>query len=268
MGNSYTYAMPTPFSHLQIANRLLADSSLSEQARLLMVSERPAFLLGSVVADAKIPDAGRDATHFYHYTRPMPDNPWREMFRQHPNLQEADSPAHQAFLMAYVAHLASDEYWSRHMLYPYIANGDWGGDMSERFVGLHLMLVHMDERDVDLLPMDNTTLLRRSEPHDWLPFLPDTIIRDWRDYMVEQLEGESLTLEILAGRIRKDPVEFRSILDDSKTMHKRLWQNIEPPLLRHIEAEMYKFSREQMEIYLREINHAAGVESGEKLEKD
>jgi len=182
--------MPTPFTHLYIASRLLHDERVSAAAQAILAAHQPCFLLGGIVADQRLEGMERADTHFYHYTRPMPDNPWREMFRQHPTLMQPKSEAHHAFLMGYVAHLAADEYWSRHMLGPHFANGEWGEDRFDRFFVLHLLLIWMDERDEDRLPQETADLLRQCFPNDWLPFLPDDGICDWRDFLADQLEGE------------------------------------------------------------------------------
>ncbi len=245
--------MPTPFTHLYIASRLLHDGHVSAAAQAILAAHQPCFLLGGIVADQRLEGMERADTHFYHYTRPMPDNPWREMFRQHPTLMQPKSEAHHAFLMGYVAHLAADEYWSRHMLGPHFANGEWGEDRFDRFFVLHLLLIWMDERDEDRLPQETADLLRQCFPNDWLPFLPDDGICDWRDFLADQLEGESETLRIFGGRIRTEPHVLRVMLDDSDLMQGRLWDHVTPTVLANLEAQLYDFSRDQMETYLREF---------------
>jgi hypothetical protein len=175
------------------------------------------------------------------------------MFRQHPSLLHPKSASHHAFLMGYVAHLAADEYWSRHMLGPIFANGEWGDDMRDRFFVLHLLLIWMDERDEDRLPLETASLLRQCFPNDWLPFLPDGGICDWRDFLADQLEGDSETLTIFGGRIRTEPRVLRAMLDDNALMQERLWENVTPAMLHTLESDLYDFSREQMEIYLQEF---------------
>ncbi len=246
--------MPTPFTHLHIASQLLQDARVSPEAHALIAAHQPCFLLGGIVADQRLSGMERADTHFYHYTRPMPDNPWREMFRQHPALVPPKSAAHHAFLMGYVAHLAADEYWSRNMLGPYFANGDWGDSGRDRFFVLHLLLIWMDERDEARLPATTANLLRQCVPDAWLPFLPDHGICDWRDFLADQLDGDSETLTIFGGRIRTAPRVLRAMLDDDALMQERLWENVTPDILSAMEANLYDFSREQMEIYLREFD--------------
>lgn len=246
--------MPTPFTHLHITNRIRHDAALPDGVRELIEVALPDFLLGGVVADARAyPGADRAVTHFYRYDRPMPDNPWREMFRQHPSLKDASDPTHHAFIASYVAHLAADEYWSRNMLYQHFATGDWGADIRDRFYVLHLLLITMDERDEGLLPDSVSETMRESTPHKWLPFMDDEVIVDWRDFIADQLDGDSETLSIFGSRIQTKPEKIREMLDDEDFMQRRLWDNVPPDTVTEIETNLYTFAREQMLTYLREF---------------
>lgn len=245
--------MPTPFTHLQIAYRLLADPSIPSRVQALLMAEQPSYLLGSICADARIPGKERDATHFYRYDKPMVEHPWRIMMNQYPELMQPRSAAQQAFIAGYVAHLAADEYWSLNMLKPHFVVREWGDGMRDRFFLLHLLLIFQDERDLKTLPLDTGRQLQQCIPDRWLPFMPDDILCDWRDLVGEQIPDKSKTLEIFGGRIATAPVVLRQMLDDSALMQERLWQHITPVLLAEIEEHLYEFSREQMLLYLDEI---------------
>jgi hypothetical protein len=243
--------MPTPFTHLRITEKLAVDPQVPSVLRAMFQDERPAFLLGGIVADQKaFAGADRQVTHFYRYDKPMPDNPWREMFRKHPKLLQAQSDAHRAFMAAYVAHLAVDEYWSRYMLKPHFANGVWGEDLRWRFYVLHMLLVWMDERDEEALNQDTIGQLLQCQPNDWLPFMADGQICSWRDFIADQLQGTSQTVSIFAERIGTTVQDFRAMMDDEAWMQENLWQHITHELLADIEAKYYVFAREQMLMYL------------------
>jgi hypothetical protein len=247
----YTNGMPTPFTHLEISQRLLHETALSDDMRRLLNTHQADFLVGAVVADARPDGVKRADTHFYHYSEPMPDNPWREMFRQHPSLMQPLSPEHHAFLAGYVAHLAVDEYWSRYMMKPYFADGAWGPDIKDRFFALHLLLAHMDERDEQLLDSSVPTFMRQSQFTNWLPFLTDAALAEWRDFIAYQLETTSQTLDVFSPRVKIAADALRHIIDDRQQMQMLLWDNIPPTLLSRIEAEMYIFAHEQLALYLK-----------------
>jgi hypothetical protein len=245
--------MPTPFTHLEIATRLHDDKSLPPSARDFIQAEYAAFLPGTTCADARPePGADREVTHFYRYDKPMIDHPWRVMLATYPALAKPQTPSHRAFIAGYVAHLATDEYWSRYMLKPHFAEAAWGSDMRWRFFVLHLLLIYMDERDLKALTPALARLSQQSIPENWLPFMRDEVICGWRDDVAEQIIGRSKTLDILGGRVKKEPEELRVLLDNPETMQSYLWDNIPLAALAQIEGEMYAFSREQMLIYLSE----------------
>lgn len=246
--------MPTPFTHLEIAQRLLADETIPHPVRCALRDECPAFLLGSIAADART-EGGlrREDTHFYHYEQGISDHPWRVMFQQHPTLQPPHSAAQRAFLAGYVAHLSVDEIWSLNMLGPHFAGREWA-PRPTRFLMLHILLIHMDERDLhSLLPWQCSTLAQAA-PDEWLPFMSDAILRDWRDFIGQQIaaEGASQTLAVFGSRINRTPEELRAILDSPEQMQHDLWQHITPELLTQVEAQMYNHACEQLRRYWEE----------------
>ncbi|MEO1287527.1 MAG: zinc dependent phospholipase C family protein [Chloroflexota bacterium] len=242
--------MPTPFTHLHITLRLMQDEAIPQKLRDFAMTHRPDFLLGGIVADQR-PEGGKRAdTHFYEYIKPMTDHPWRVMFQQNPSLKQAKSDAHHAFLLAYVAHLAADEYWSLHMLKPHFAESDWGDDLRHRFYLLHLLLITMDERDETRLPEGIGAIMQECKPDNWLPFLSDDLIIDWRDYLAHQIDDhDSKTLDIFGGRIDTAPEKVRELLDDAYYMQRNVWNNVSREILADVETKLYDFAREQLIIY-------------------
>jgi hypothetical protein len=244
--------MPTPFSHLVFAERLREDMSVPSALRMLVEAEWSAFLLGSVAADGHVlAGIGREVTHFYAYDRPMEDNPWRVMVNQHPKLLSPQTPAQRAFVVGYVGHLSMDEIWSLHMLRPHFAEREWAS-RGQRFLMLHILLIYMDERDLALLPDVLADDLNSVQPYNWLPFLSDEMLINWRDLIYRQIkpDGKSETLEIFGQRIHRTPEELRAILDSPEQMQADLWANIPPALLADIEEQMYSHAREQMMVYM------------------
>jgi hypothetical protein len=244
--------MPTPFTHLEIAQRLLCDEHLDPAIRHTLKAAASAFLLGSVAADARSGNGGeRSDTHFYFYDRPITTPPWRLMMEQHPTLHRARSDAQRAFIAGYIAHLAVDEYWTMNMLRPHIAFSSWGESRHGRFYVLNLMLAYMDERDLARLETWIPDSLCAAQPEQWSPFLDDVTLAQWRDLIYEQIKpnGKSLTLDIVCTRVGKKPSELRADLDSAETMQRLLWDNISPLLLTDIETQMYTYSRTQLAAY-------------------
>jgi hypothetical protein len=251
--------MPTPFTHLETAQRYLADKQLPSDMRARLSAERSAFLLGSIAADARI-GAGvpRETTHFYAYDRPIDERPWRVMMQRYPALHSAHSPAQRVFLAGYVAHISIDEYWTLNMVRPYFVKREWNTTSRDfRFLMLHIILSYMDERDLSLLDAWQYESLCAAEPSGWLPFMDDDSLVGWRDFIGEQIApgGESRTLALFGERIAKRPEDLRAILDSPEQMQQGLWANVPRDDLARVEAEMYAFAREQMRLYLEEFGN-------------
>ncbi len=243
--------MPTPFTHLASAQRMLHDAALPADLRDTLTAECPAFLLGSIAADARNSgDLKREDTHFYSYDQGIHDHPWRVMLGRFPQLWQPSSPAQRAFLLGYVGHLSMDERWSLDMLGPHFAQREWG-TRTFRFLMLHILLIYMDERDQQALEGWQAGTLLRADPQAWTPFMTDLILRDWRDFIGAQIlpGGASQTLAVFGGRINKQPEELRAILDVPQRMQTDLWDNIAPDVLAEVEAGMYAHAVQQMTLF-------------------
>ncbi|NDJ60022.1 MAG: hypothetical protein GYB67_02790 [Chloroflexi bacterium] len=244
--------MPTPFTHLAFAQRLLHDGTLPAHAHDLLMAHQAAYWLGSVAADAHgLAGCGREATHFYTYDRPLSMAPWRAMTAQHPDLLTTTDPDQRAFVAGYVAHLAMDEVWTLHMTRPQFFLRAWASQ-AQRFLMLHIILIYMDERDLDSLADDIAGQLGVAAPDRWLPFLPDDALREWDDLIYRQIKpgGASETLDIFGPRVQKSPDELRAILDVPERMHADLWAHVTPAALARAETLMYTHARTQLLTYL------------------
>ena len=248
--------MPTPFTHLAIAQRLLKEEGIPADFRALLTAECSAFLLGSVAADARVSGSmGREVTHFYSYDEPIRKHPWRVMLGQHPSLQQSNDAPHRAFLAGYVAHLATDEAWAVKFMHPQFVVKEWNQPRPVRFYALHLLLIHMDERDLNSLETWQPETLLAAEPYSWLPFLPDEPLSDWRDYIGKQIgeEGASETIAILASRLSLKAEHLERAVHSAQEMDVALWQHVSQETLAAAEQVVYEFTCEQLCVYLKEF---------------
>lgn len=244
--------MPTPFSHLAVAQRLLHEEAVPLSDRDLLQTEIGAFLLGNVAADARV-GAGvpRENTHFYTYAQDIAESPWRVMLRLNPALWTPHSESQRAFIAGYVAHLAMDEVWSKEMVAPHFVGREWGS-RGIRFLMLHIILIYMDERDLSLIEDWQAASLQTAAPSNWLAFMPDSDLRNWQRLIYEQIkpDGKSLTLEIFGERILKTSSELREILDSDAAMQSGLWDNISKQILAQVERHIYDYARDSLCEYL------------------
>jgi hypothetical protein len=243
--------MPTPFTHLETAGRLLNDPEIPSALRDALKADVSAFLLGNIAADARTgADMKREDTHFYNYDTDITDHPWRVMVNRNPSLLTPHSPAQRVFVAGYVAHLTMDETWSLEMLGPHFASSEWG-PRQLKFLMLHAILIYMDERDERKLGGWEYPTLAAAQPDEWLPFMSDVVLRDWRDFIAAQIApgGSSQTLEVFGSRINKTPAELRAVLDSPERMQTDLWDHIPQATLAEVEADMYTHARAEMQTY-------------------
>lgn len=247
--------MPTPFTHLQIAQQQLTNEHIPDSIRRDLMQHRPAFLLGSIAADGRVnSNIGREVTHFYQYEMSITEHPWIVMLETHPMLKTPHDADHHAFIAGYVAHLAADEYWSLNMMRPYFGEDRHWGDVSRemRFLALHLILIHADERDCALLQHWQAADLAAARPHNWLPFLSDETLATWRDFIADQLtEGGcgSQTLEVFGERLGMSARELATYSSNPAMMQEHLWQYIPKQILAELEPKLYAYSCEQLITY-------------------
>lgn len=244
--------MPTPFSHLAVAQRLLKDEQIPQSDRDLFRANLGAFLLGNIAADARVgASIPRERTHFYAYGQAMVDHPYKVMLKEHPYLLQPANAHQQAFAAGYIAHLSMDEIWSQQMVGPYFFARDWGS-RGFRFLMLHIILIYMDERDERCLEAWQAEGLISAHPTQWVQFLADDDLRDWRDTIYNQIKpgGQSKTLEIFGQRIMKTPDDLRAVLDSEELMQSGLWNNVPRQVLADIEDAMYRWSRQTLSDYM------------------
>jgi hypothetical protein len=246
--------MPTPFTHLEMTQRLLADAALPPETRDMLHADVGPFMLGNIAADARVGSgAPRETTHFYAYGEMGEDAPWRVMIRQNPGLLHPHDAAHRAFIAGYVTHLAADEYWSRHMVGPHFVAREWA-DRGFRFYMLHIIMIHMDLRDRDKLDDWQPVALCAAHPENWLAFASDDDLCAWQRLIYDQIKpgGASQTYAIMAERLGKEPDELRAFVESPEQMESGLWRHIPQYLLREVETGMYAYARDQLALYLNE----------------
>ena len=246
--------MPTPFTHLAAARRLLASPALPQHKQERLQAELPAFLLGNIAADAtRLHAPGtRQDTHFYHYNEPMRGHPWRLMLQQHPALQQPHDEAQRIFLAGYVAHLAMDEIWTQQVMWPLLQLASDPAERRRRALAMTILMTRCDERDYGRIDAALIEALARARPASWLPFLNDADLVTMRDLILRQLRGSSETLAILSKRWGLTPQDFRATLDEPQALEREVWVWITREQLAEVEQNMDAWMLAQVQDWLNE----------------
>ncbi len=215
--------MPTPFMHLQMAERILASERLEPDIRKLILTDYPAFYLGNVAPDFQaICDIPREVTHFYNLPPDPANQGYDRMLTQHPELAAVErlAPNKAAFIAGYSIHLKLDLRWYHDILIPFFLLSEGWADRRQRFVIHNTLLTYLDMLAVDSLPDSAAETLSNANPDYALSFAEDSSLVSWRDMLVEQLQPGAMlrTVEIYAERLLMSPDEFAANLENPDWM--------------------------------------------------
>jgi len=217
--------VPTPFYHLRLARELLpACPPLIQQ-------HAAEFYLGHIAPDAQnISGQTREATHFFDVPLKDLTPASRTLFRLHPGLAESAKlpPSQAAFLAGYLCHLALDQQWIADIFDPIFGlDADWANFRHRLFIH-NVLRVYLDRLDRPLLGDGVGATLCRARPQEWLPFLADSALSSWRDFVARQLAAgaEAQTIDVFAKRMGLSPTEFESLLQSPPAMQTQIFNRI------------------------------------------
>jgi hypothetical protein len=241
--------MPTPFYHLRLARELLPASPP------LVQQHAAEFYLGNIAPDAQnISGQTREATHFFDV--PMKDlTPASQaLFRLHPGLADpAKLPASQAaFLAGYLCHLVLDQQWISDIFDPIFGlDADWSNFRRRLFIH-NVLRVYLDRLDWPFLRDGVGETLCRARPDRWLPFLADSALCGWRDFVAHQLAdgADTQTIAVFAKRMSLSPAEFETLLQSPPAMQTQIFDRIPLATLDDFRTRGLALSREVIQKYL------------------
>jgi hypothetical protein len=223
--------MPTPFMHLQTAERILASNTLDPQIKTHLLAAYPAFYLGNVAPDYQaICDIPREVTHFYKLPPALDNQGYDRMLARHPELADAAklAPDKANFIAGYSIHLKLDLLWYHQVLIPYFFLSEGWGDHRERFMIHNTLLTYLDLMAVEALPGSAARILGAAVPNYTLPFAEDAKLTIWRDMLVDQLQPGAMlrTVEIYAGRLKMSPEQFAANLESPDWMAEQVFERV------------------------------------------
>ncbi|MGD2177357.1 MAG: zinc dependent phospholipase C family protein [Anaerolineae bacterium] len=235
--------MPTPFTHLTLAEEMLRRHDLSIATRRHLTQQRGPFLLGHTAPDVKtVSGQRREACHFYTVPRTSDRPACDALFDAYPSLAHGDAlPKPQAaFVAGYVAHLVVDEVWLDDVFRHYFLQ-DWA-PLRERLFLHNVLRTWLDSRDQAKLNGKVVQALREVEPHEWLPFVDDGHLRAWRDWLVEQLSSAQRmqTAEVFARRMGIPAEEVQAVAQSPNQMEERVFRYFPRSALASFRETVYR----------------------------
>lgn len=248
--------MPTPFTHLVFAQRLIDDPLLSSAQRDFLHKHWGDFLLGNISPDAhhKTQSLRRVDTHFFEYGEKVSPLAEDVLLDTYPNLglAELGLGSNAAFIAGYLAHLAVDEIWYEEVILRFALEPDWGSQKDRHFLFVSLMCV-VDKRDFERLPSTQYADLAASQMNDYLPFMEDSAICAWRDMVVNQIQpgGERETLEIMGRVVEAGQEQLTQFVNSPERLETQLWSRFSLTQLHAAEELAYQHMRQVVCNYLK-----------------
>ena len=240
-----------------VANTLLTDSRLDRHANQFLADHRPAFLFGNTAPDVQtVSGQARRSTHFFSI--PIRDNIPAEdlIFTRYSSLAQSEHlPEDQvAFLAGYIAHLLLDQLWIKQIFQPYFGDNTNRKTFQHQLFLHNILRVYLDRRDRHHLPVDLGDIMSQAQPREWLPFVEDSDLRQWRDFIVGQLapDAEALTIEVFAKRMNRKPEEFEAVLNSRHAMDVGVFSRIPDGKLNMFQ---YNACKQSVELLCRYLSH-------------
>jgi hypothetical protein len=248
--------MPTPFYHLSVAEELLNHPELQSSAYQLLGAQRGAFLFGNTAPDVQvISRQAREDTHFFDLPiRKGSAPPWEQVFSAYPRLANAAAltDSQVAFLTGYLCHLQADWLWVKSIFVPVFGMLSPWGTFPERLYLHNVLRAYLDRQILPSLTNGTRSHLAEIYPSGWLPFVADKHLRQWRDFLLEQMqpEGAIQTVEVFAARQGIAPADFYHLLDSEDEMDRQVFNHIRRPSLDEYRQHLVEENLQLIHSYL------------------
>ena len=200
--------------------------------RKLLRDQPGPFLLGNTAPDVQIISGqSRQATHFFSV--PIQSGaqlPWDRLLEGYPSLNHSVEryPTKAAFIAGYLCHLQADWLWVLDIFQPVFGPHQSWGTFSKRLYFHNVLRAYIDRDVVQTLSLEFINSLLPTQPFEWLPFVQDIHLNEWRDYLVYQLQpgNKVKTVEVFAARHGIDSEEFNTLIQSEARMEEYVFNRI------------------------------------------
>ncbi len=248
--------MPTPFYHLSLAEELLKNPGLPEHARQHLNAHRGAFLFGNTAPDVQVlTRQARQDTHFFDLPlRQGVVPPWQALLANHPSLARASAlPATQAaFVTGYLCHLQADLLWVEQIFVPVFGLRSRWETFARRLILHNVLRAYLDRGIIPSLTNGVYSGLGEAQPRNWLPFVKDKALSQWRDYLVSQLQPDASiqTIEVFAARQGVQPEDFYRLIDSEAGMEREIFTHVSRQSLSDYRQQLLELNLQLINAYL------------------
>lgn len=224
--------MPTPFYHISVANEILSRADLPEPVRTFLHPNRGAFLFGNTAPDVQVVSGQpRELTHFFDLPIRAEDNPpWKRALLAFPALAGPENlpPAQAAFLAGYLCHLQADWLWILQIFAPVFGPECRWESFTHRLYLHNVLRAYLDRLILPGLKNGVAASVGSASPFRWLPFVQDTFLYKWRDFLAGQLQPGAIvrTVEVFAARQGIPPEIYDRLISSEEQMDAEIFARL------------------------------------------
>lgn len=256
---AYNRFVPTPFYHLSVAEELLRQVVLPASIQHFLFQHKGAFLLGNTAPDVQvISGQPRASTHFFDLPIRPGDRPaWVRCLSDYPSLanKPEQTDARLAFITGYLCHLQADWFWIKEIFVPAFGLQARWGAFPQRLYLHNVLRAYLDREIIPALRNGTNTHLQATKPINWLPFVEDGFLRQWRDFLSGQLQpgARTLTVDVFARRQGVDPQEFQGLLESEERMEIEIFHRIPRSRVESYRQKLVESNLQLIQSYLGKI---------------
>ena len=234
----------------------MAHPNLSAEVRIQLNKHAGAFLLGNTAPDVQvISGQARQVTHFF--TLPIQSAaapPWETMLFEHPELIHVEHfpGSRSAFLAGYLCHLQADWIWVLTLFLPTFGPEQTWETFPRRLYLHNVLRAYLDGQVIPTLTADVVGNLKETCSENWLPFVRDYHLDEWRDFLTNQFKpgAEVKTVDLFASRQGIDPLEFNSLVQSEIDMESQVFERIPRATLIDFRDQIISMNLELIQSYL------------------
>jgi hypothetical protein len=199
-------------------------------ARDLLVRHWGGFLFGCTAPDVQVVSGqDRRATHFFDIPiQAGAEVPWSVMFHHHPELSSSLPGEQAAFIAGYVCHLLADWRWVLEIFAPTFGPGARWENFGRRLYLHNVLRAYLDHQLLSQIDPQTASALKQVTSDNWLPFVQDRYLRQWRDLLYPQLyPGAAIaTVEVFAARQQVEPEAYYQLLASEQRMEDEVFSRL------------------------------------------
>jgi hypothetical protein len=247
--------VPTPFYHLQVAEDLLRHPALAPPVRQALTAYRCIFLFGNTAPDVQVVShQSREETHFFTLPFVQGAAPaWVVFLDHYSSLSDPRQlqPEQAAFLAGYLCHLQADWLWVKEIFDPIFGPSSTWSTFWHRLYVHNVLRTYLDYQVLDKLAQNASFCLEAILPENWLPFVDDKYLVEWRDEVFEQLlpGASSHTVDVFAERQGIAPEEYYRLLNSEDAMQAEVFSHISRQTLDHYRLNLLAENMQLLKIY-------------------